>query len=861
VTLAAGTKLGPYEILAPLGAGGMGEVYRAKDPRLGREVAIKVLPASLAVDADRLHRFEQEARSASALNHPNIVTIYEIGTSGADSYIAMEVVEGASLRASMAGGALPTRKLLDIGAQIADGLAKAHAAGIVHRDLKPENVMVSKDGFVKLLDFGLAKLFVAPTEQTSAAATIAPQETQPGTVLGTVGYMSPEQAAGRPVDFRSDQFAFGSILYEMATGKRAFQKETGAETLSAIIRDEPESVERLNPRAPAPLRWIVERCHAKDPEDRYASTRDLARDLKSIRDHLSETTSPSAAHEVESLRKSSWSRIAAVAAGMLLAALLGFVAAKKLGAPSQPTFQRLTFQRGTVLAARFSPDGQTVYYSAAWEGGAPRIFSLRPGTPESSALALPAANLLAISDAGEMAVQVEPRTAVTGFALVGTLARAPLSGGAPKEILTDVSYAEFAPGRSDLAVVHRVSGKERLEFPIGKVLYETGGWIQGPRFSPDGKSIAFIDHPNNGDDGAIAVVDVASGKKTDLAAGWATVQGLAWGPGGREVWFTAAREGIEREIFGVTASGKLRLIRTMQGTPALLDLRPDGSALLTEDDYRSSAIVFLPNQQLGKDLTWFDWSSDRSLSADGRFLLFDESGEGGGPAGGVYLRPTDGSPAVRLSDGLAVALSPDGAWALTRALVGPTRYVLVPVRAGQPRELPPDNFGRSAYGVFFPDGERFVFEASARGQGTRLYVQSLSGGAPRPISSEGINATRHFVSPEGQWVSAVGPDFRIHLYPTAGGEPRELPSSKPDDYPAGWTADGKGLYVSRQGIPCPVDLIDVATGNRSHFRDLGGPDPAGVTSFGPARVTPDGRTILMGQQRVLSTLYRIRSLK
>ncbi len=861
MTLSAGTRLGPYEIVAPLGAGGMGEVYRAKDPRLGREVAIKVLPASLAADTDRLHRFEQEARSASALNHPNIVTIYEIGTSGADSYIAMEVVEGSSLRAAMAGGATPTRKLLDIGAQIADGLAKAHAAGIVHRDLKPENVMVSKDGFVKLLDFGLAKLFIAPTEQTSGAATFAPQETQPGTVLGTVGYMSPEQAAGRSVDFRSDQFALGSILYEMATGRRAFQKATGAETLSAIIRDEPESVERINPRTPAPLRWIVERCHAKDPEDRYASTRDLARDLKSIRDHLSETTSPSAAHEVEAARRWPLGRIGAIAAGLLLAAALGFLAARRFAAPSQPTFQRLTFQRGTVSAARFGPDGQTVFYCAAWEGGTPRIFSLRPGTPESSALALPPANLLAISSGGEMAVQLEPKIAVTGFALVGTLARAPLSGGAPKEVLTDVSFAEWAPGRSDLAVVHRVSGKERLEFPIGKVLYETGGWLQGPRFSPDGKRIAFIEHPSNGDDGAVAVVDVASGKKTDLAAGWATVQGLAWGPGGREVWFTAAREGIEREIFGVGPSGKLRLIRTMQGTPALLDLRPDGSALLTEDDYRSSAIVFLPSQPAGKDLTWFDWSSDRALSADGKFLLFDESGEGGGPAGGVYLRSTDGSPAVRLSDGLAVALSPDGAWVLTRALTTPPHFVLVPVRAGQPRDLPPDNFSRSAYGAFFPDGERFVFEASAPGQGTRLYVQSLSGGAARAISAEGINPTRHFVSPDGQWVSAVGPDFRVHLYPTAGGEPRELPSSKPDDYPGGWTADGKGIYIARQGIPCLVDLIEVATGKRTPFRQLGGPDAAGVTSFGPARVTPDGRTVIIGQQRVLSTLYRIRNLR
>jgi Tol biopolymer transport system component len=772
----------------------------------------------------------------------------------------MELVEGTSLRALLAAGPIPTRKMLEIAAQMADGLAKAHAAGIVHRDLKPENVMVSKDGFVKLLDFGLAKLFVAPTEQTSAAATIVPQETQPGTVLGTVGYMSPEQASGRSVDFRSDQFALGSILYEMATGRRAFQKPTGAETLSAIIRDEPESVERLSPRVPAPLRWIVERCLAKDPEERYVSTRDLARDLKAIRDHLSETTSPSQAHALEPARRRSQARAAVIAAGLLASALLGFVAAKRLGSPSQPTFQRLTFQRGTVAAARFGPDGQTVYYAAAWEGAQTHIFSLRPGTPESSALALPSANLLAISPGGEMAVQLEPRPAVTGFALTGTLARVPLSGGAPKEVLANVTFADWAPNRSELAVVHRVSGKERLEFPIGKVLYETAGWIQGPRFSPDGRQIAFIDHPGSGDDGTIAIVDTA-GKKTDLAAEWSTVQGLAWGPQGREIWFTAAREGIEREIFGVTPSGKLRLIRTMQGTPALLDLRPDGSALLTEDDYRSSVMAFLPGETAGKDLSWFDWSSDRGLSADGKLVLFDESGEGGGAAGGVYLRQTDGAPAVRLSDGLGVTLSPDSSWTLTRTLATPSRFVLVPVRAGQPREFPTDGLGRPAYGNFFPDGARFVFEASAPGHGTRLYLQALSGGAPRAVSEEGITSSRLFVSPDSRWIAAVGPDARVSLYPSAGGAAVGLPASKPDDYPAGWTADGKGLYVSRIGIPCSVDRIDIEAGQRTHIRDLAGSDAAGIISFGPARVTPDGRTMTIGLNRVLSTLYRIRNLR
>jgi eukaryotic-like serine/threonine-protein kinase len=858
LTLSAGTKLGPYEIAAPIGAGGMGEVYRARDPRLGREVAIKVLPPSFAQDPDRLKRFEQEARSASALNHPNIVTIHEIGSANGTSYIAMELVDGASLRELLASGSLPTKKLLDTAVQIAEGLSKAHSAGIVHRDLKPENVMVTKDGYVKLLDFGLAKLFTAPQEQITGAPTAIQQETQPGTVMGTVGYMSPEQASGKTADFRADQFALGSILYEMATGKRAFQKATGAQTLAAIIQDDPEPVAQVNPRAPAPLRWIVERCLAKDPEERYASTRDLARDLKSVREHISEVTSSGsgATGVVEPVRRRSRALPIAIAAAVL-AALLGWLAGHRTGGSTQPRFQRLTFQRGTVISARFGPDGQTVYYGAAWEGAPPRIFSLRPGNPESSALSLPPANLLGISSNGEVAIQLEPKPHRFGY--LGTLARAPLSGGAPKELLQNVSYADWVPGGTELAVVQNLSGKERLEFPVGKVLYETAGWIQGPRFSPDGKQIAFIDHPTAGDDGVIAVVD-RSGKKTELTSAWATVQGLAWAPGGREIWFTAAREGIEREIFAVSTSGKLRLMRTMQGTPALLDL-VGSNALVTEDDYRSGILAFLPGQTAAKDLGWFDWSSDRTLSSDGKLLLFDESGEGGGANGSVYLRSTDGSPAVRLGDGVALALSPDASWALTRVLNAPSHFVLVPVKAGQPKEFPPDDLGRPAYGNFFPDGSKFVFEAAAAGHANRLYVQALAGGAPVAISPEGINVSRLFVSPDARLVAAVGPDTRVHLYPTGGGAPVDLPASEVGDYPAGWTADGKGLYVSQQGNPCRVDLIDVGAGRRTHVRDLAASDAAGVTAFGPARVTPDGRIMTVGVNRILSTLYRVRDLR
>jgi len=286
MTISPGSRLGPFEILAPLGAGGMGEVYRAKDSRLGREVAVKVLSSEFSSDADRRRRFEQEARAASGLNHPNIVTIHEIGSSGPTVYIAMELVSGGTLRELLHAGALPTKRLLDIGFQIADAVAKAHTAGIVHRDLKPENVMITSDGVVKILDFGLAKLQKPLSEEQSNLETA--QQTNAGSVLGTVGYMSPEQASGKAVDFRSDQFSLGSILYEMATGKRAFQRATSAETLTAIIREDAEPIGPMNGRVPAPFRWIVERCLQKDPEERYASTRDLARDLRSVREHLTE---------------------------------------------------------------------------------------------------------------------------------------------------------------------------------------------------------------------------------------------------------------------------------------------------------------------------------------------------------------------------------------------------------------------------------------------------------------------------------------------------------------------------------------------------------------------------------------------
>jgi hypothetical protein len=856
MSLQPGSRLGPYEVVELVGAGGMGEVYRARDTRLGREVAVKVLPAGVA-DPDRLRRFEQEARAASSLNHPNIVTIHDIGTHDLNVFVAMELVEGRSVRETLHGEPLPPRRVIELGAQIADGLAKAHAVGIVHRDLKPDNVMLSRDGFVKIVDFGLAKLAEPAVAGGADAPTIAPATT-PGMVMGTVGYMSPEQASGQPADFRSDQFSFGTILYEMVTGRKAFERKTSAETLTAIIREDPEPLESVSPRTPAPLRWIIERCLEKEPDDRYASTKDLARDLKQLAHHLSDSSAIQAAPR-QARRTGTW-RLATAAAALAALSLAGGYLLAYRAAPPQPTFGRLTFNRGLIMTARFTPEGNAVAFSAAWDGQPLRTFTLRPGSPQPTTVQIPDAQLLSISNSSETAILLNPIIASGGFNYSGTLARVPLSGGAPKPILEDVTYAEWAPGSGELLVVHRVGGKDRLEFPIGTVLHETSGWIQQPRFAADGKTIAYIDHSNNGDGGDVAVVDLSGHGKT-LSTGWASVQGLAWTGDGREVWFTAAREGTQRNLYGATADGAVRIVRSLQGTSALLDVAANGDVLLTQDDYREAPLVIKGTETAARDLGWFDWTGDRALTPDGKLLLFDESGEGAGPTPTAYLRPTDGAPAVRLADGLGVALTRAGDVALVRDISVPEHFVLVPVGAGQPRALPPDGFGQTLYGAFVSDGARIAFEANEPGRGARIFVQDVNGGRPTPITAEGINPSRIFVSPDGRWISAIGSDTRVHLFPTAGGPAKDLANSLPGDSPAGWSEDGLRAYVSVPGIPARLDQIDVTSGARTKVRDLNGADPAGVMTFGGVRVTPDGQTIIFSYVRILSTLYRAHGLR
>ena len=852
MSLSPGTRLGPYEIVAPLGAGGMGEVYRAKDAKLGREVAVKVLPETVASDPGRRQRFEQEARSASALNHPNILTIYDIDASDGRTYIAMELVEGRTLRELVASGEpLMTRKLLDVATQTAEGLAKAHSAGIVHRDLKPENLMVSKDGFVKILDFGLAKLVEPVSHDVSVLPTAVAAPTEPGTVMGTAGYMSPEQASGQPVDYRSDQFSLGTIVYEMATGKRAFQRKTGPETLVAVIREEPPPLAQAAPQAPAPVRWIVERCLAKDPEERYTSTKDLARDLKSLRDHLSETSVSGGLEAAEPLKARRRRWLLPAVATLLVGLAVGFWLRSLTSAGSGPPLQiqRLTFSRGSIRTARIAPDGQTIVYGAALQGRPLEVFSTRADSSESRSLGFGAADLLAISSGAELAISLQ-RHYLFGYESVGTLARVPLAGGAPREVLENVEDADWSPDGKSLAVTRSVGNRSRLEYPTGKVLYEAPGWVNNIRVSPDGRFVAFIDHPQRGDNnGNVKVVD-ASGKV--LFTGPFANRGVAWSPEGNEVWSSG------RGQFRATSlSGKSRLVWNSPGA-VLGDIARDGRVLFVLNSSSREIVGLAAGEKEERNLSWHNWSFPAGITPDGKAVVF---GEQGIEPVAVYLRKLDGSPAVRIGEGNAFALSPDGRWALAGKNTEDGVLVLLPTGAGEPRLLAKSNLNIQG-ATFFPDGARVIISGNEPGRGSRLFTQDVQGGQPRAISPEGVSFAFSTVSPDGKSVVATGPDGRVSSYPTEPGEPRPIPGLEPDDTPLGFSKDGNAIFVYRPSGPLlRVELVDVQTGRRTLWKEIHPPDPSGVDQVGPLVIAPDESSYVYSYRRALDELYLATGLK
>ncbi|MGH9649609.1 MAG: protein kinase domain-containing protein, partial [Terriglobales bacterium] len=608
----------------------------------GRDVAVKVLPAAFAMDAERLARFQREARIIAALSHPNILAVYDVGADEGQHYLVSELVEGASLRARLAEDPPPARKAVEYAVQIAQGLAAAHEKGVIHRDLKPDNLLLSKDGRVKILDFGLA--LVGPTAASGDDLT---SPTAAGMVLGTVGYMSPEQVRGQPVDHRSDIFSFGAVLYEMLTGQRAFRRDTSAETMTSILKEEPPEVSASGKPVPPGLDRIVRHCLEKNPEERFQSASDLAFDLASL--SSSSTTSAQAVRAPVGRR--------AVTAALAVAALaaiaaLSFAAGKhSVPLAGQPRFQRLTFRDGYISAARFAPDSQTVVYSAQWDNGPTEIFTTRLEFPESRPLGLKESVVYAVSGSGDMLIA--QRAAVYRYGIhSGTLSLVPLAGGSPRELVPDVGGADVGGGAGSFAVVKDLGNRYQLEFPAGKLLFETSGYISHARVSPDGQQVAFMEHPVRNDDrGWVSVVD-RGGNRKKLTPEWAgSQQGLAWHPSGKEIWFTASELGPSMSLRAVTLEGQERVVLRTAGRLKLHDIAPDGRVLLTREAWRNRVVAHTDGQSRPLDLTWLDGTGVSDISRDGSTILCDEWSAAAGPMYAACMRKLDSSPPVRLGEG------------------------------------------------------------------------------------------------------------------------------------------------------------------------------------------------------------------
>jgi serine/threonine protein kinase len=867
VKLPVGESIGPYRVVSLVGAGGMGEVYRARDSRLARDVALKVIPSAYSGDSDRLRRFEQEARAAGQLNHPNILAIYDTGMHDGVPYVVSELLEGETLRERIKGAALSQRKAVDYGLQIAHGLAAAHDKGIVHRDLKPENLFITKDGRVKILDFGLAKLTQPQFGAETEAPTIPAQsDTGSGVILGTVGYMSPEQVRGERVDHRSDLFSFGAILYEMLTGKRAFHGSSAVETMNAILKDVPPELTKQNAKVSSALERIVEHCLEKRVEERFQSARDIAFAIEAL-SGISSTTA-----EVVTITPARWARrrVALVAVLAIIAAMgVGTFVGVRVGEKPIPSFSQLTFRNGTIRSARFGPDGKTIIYGAAWDGKPMEIFSTRIGKPESRSLGLAGANILAVSSAGEMAVALNYQIRL--FAGLGTLAEVPLEGGAPHEILENVQDADYAPNGKDLAAVYYAAeGRCRLEFPIGKVLYETRApvWISNPRVSPKGDLVAFLEHPVVQDDlGSMVVVDLAGNKRSlggNPAGGWKTIFGLAWSPAGDEIWLTAGEGTMNDAIYAVTLSGRKRLIYRMAGRLILHDIARDGRLLVVRDNIRAGIVCLAPGDTKERDLSWFDSSAASDLSDDGKTLLMGETGEGGAAYGEslytIYLRATDGSPPVRLGDGYPISLSPDRKWVLANLRnASPPQLFLRPAGFGESRTLPQHNISFREQGGWFPDSKRLLLTGSEPEHRARCYIQDIEGGEPHPITPEGI--VGRLITPDGKFIIAGGAGHKRAFYPVEGGEPRSISGLEDQDVLIRFGGDGRSLYAVQGSLPTKIYRIDLESGRRELWKEIMPSDLTGLLFIQRPRLSADGKSYAYDYIRELTELFLIEEVK
>ena len=862
--LVPGNKLGPYEVLSVVGAGGMAEVYRARDNRIGREIALKVVNESLASSPDLARRFEQEARIAGSLNHPNIVALYDVGGHDGAPYFVTELLEGESLRQRMARGRVPMATALDWGIQLAHGLAAAHRRGVVHRDVKPENVFITSGGQVKLLDFGIAKLAeearAGPRGMMEATVTPGGEATRTGSVLGTPGYMSPEQVRGDPVDSRTDIFSLGAVLHELLSAERAFPGTSLVESGYAILNEDPRP---LPPSVPSGVGQVALRCLQKEPEHRFQLATDLAFALEIVRN----PTAP-----VPPLATRRRSLITPALLGVMV--LAGLVAAlvwrgrSVLHGSPRPEVEQLTHRLGAVRAARFAPDGRVIF-TASFEGKPEEVFGKTSASVEPQSLGLTDALLLGVSSSGDLALLLEPRFS-RAHSMHGTLARVGGVGGTPRELVEQVEFADWSPS-GELAVVRDLGTKGTVEFPVGKVLFQTTGWISNPRFSPTGDRIAFLHHPVRNDDmGEPMVVDL-HGQSKVLAPRWPRVLGLAWSPDGSEVLFTAGRF-ARNVLVAVSAEGRTRELYTSPTDLRIEDVAPDGAVLATEQLERSE--IGLSGAGGGEQsiLTWGYWVSAVARVTDQGSALFSESAPVAAEKGPMPTQPEwalfrrfDRNAAQILGLGVPLDLSPDGRSAL---VISPDSRTLTALPIGPGQSKPVLTQGMEVRAArWFRDGKRLLATSRDASEADyHLVVFPQDGSSATRLSDTpvlGLGRRALHLSPDDRWAATLDKNETLVLFSTKDGSVSRLPEAGVDAVPRGWSAEGH-LWVTRGGDRTPARArllrFDVEHHRLLEERTVGPTDISGTIFLRDVALSPDGRSVAFVYSRNLGYLYLLRGL-
>jgi eukaryotic-like serine/threonine-protein kinase len=868
-TLKAGNRVGPYEVIGFIGAGAMGHVYQARDTRLNREVALKVLPDVFALNPDRMARFTREAQVLAALNHPNIAAIYGLEESRHQQALVLELVDGPTLADLITRGPMSLDDAVSIVRQIADALEAAHEKGIIHRDLKPANIKITSAGVVKVLDFGLAKVWEGGPESTlRGMPTLTVVELGEHAILGTPSYMSPEQARGHVLDKRTDIWSFGCVFYEMLTGRTAFGGETISETIARVLERDVDW-NALPGSCPPRIRDLLRRCLEKEPRRRLRDIGDARLELEQLATPLRLGTDTGAAGPLTS-RAVARSWLFRSTAAVAVAALV--VAASALmvwpdGSLPQPAFRQLTFRHGSLRGARLARDGQTVVYSAAWIGTPQDLYVIRPESVQSGSIGVPQAGIFSVSRNGDLAVALGCR--MNWGECVGTLAQVPVTGGVPRELVKDALGADWSPDGQNLSVVSFAGGKFRLEYPIGKVLYEPTGWVTYARVSPDGGRVAFLDHPRLGDiGGAVAVID-RDGQRTTLSSDWKSLQGLAWSSTGDEIWFTGSRTGRggSSALHAVTLAGRERPVFASPGTLKLHDISPDGErVLVTRGTTRGGIVALGATASEDRELSWFDYSTVADLSADGKMLLFYEWGEGVAAKPTIFIRRTDGSDAVRLGGGRPLALSPDGQWALAVQDEASSQLTLLPTGTGDQRRLPRGPIAEYLdWAAWSPDRRRVYLAGREQTDVRRTYVQDIDGGEPRPVTEDGFVGL--LLSPDGRTLATIDRYGEYYLYALDGtSRPRPLRGYLDGDVLLQWSADGQFLFVREAGnLTLRIHRLNIATGDRGFWRELVPPDPTVLIDIGSdpgqVRITPDGKSYAYTYWTFEGELYMAQGLK